>query len=238
MFTEMFVIISDYYLNSINKIIIFICFQGAWGTLRHFELIQNIENKPHDDHCYGNVLQRGDLSTLSWLQGPVDTNKSNDVIKIQYASINFRDVMLATGRLSAEVFGTNRLEQECILGFEYSGLNKKGERVMGTVISGAMATQIYPNEFLTWRVPDSWTLREAATVPVVYMTVYVAFFLYNPIRKGKSILIHAGSGGIGLAAIRVALAYGLEVYTTVSNEHKKKFILDTFPELKGQCHSE
>lgn len=67
--------------------------------------------------------------------------------------------MLATGRLSAEVIGTNRLDQECVLGFEYSGINKKKERVMGTVISGAMATQLIPNPYLTWKVPDQWTLR-------------------------------------------------------------------------------
>lgn len=99
---------------------------------------------------------------------------------------------LATGRLSAEVIGTNRLDQECVLGFEFAGVNKKKERVMGTILSGAMATQLIPNPYLTWKVPDHWTLREAATVPVVYMTVYVAFFMYNPIRKGKKILIHAG----------------------------------------------
>lgn len=141
--------------------------------------------------------------------------------------------MLATGRLAVEVFGTNRLEQECILGFEFAGVNQQGERVMGTVISGAMATQIVPAQNLTWRVPDTWTLREAATCPVVYVTVYTAFFLFNPISKGKSVLIHAGSGGVGLAAIRVALAYGMEVYTTVSNPAKKKFLLDTYPQLKG-----
>lgn len=197
------------------------------------ELTQNIVPLPRRDHCYGNVLQRGDLSTLSWLEGPIDARRESDVVNVQYASINFRDVMLATGRLSAEVIGTNRLDQECILGFEYAGINKKNERCMGVIISGAMATQLVPNPYLTWKVPDHWTLREAATVPVVYMTVYCAFFLYNPIRKGKKILIHAGSGGIGLSAIRVALAYGLEVFTTVSTPQKKKFIMDTFPQLKG-----
>lgn len=77
------------------------------------------------------------------------------------------------------------------------------------------------------------SLKDAATIPVVYVTVYYAFFLYRPISSGKSILIHAGSGGIGLAAICVALAYGLEVFTTVSSEPKKKFIMDLFPQLKG-----
>lgn len=42
-----------------------------------------------------------------------------------------------------------------------------------------------------------------------------------------------GSGGIGLAAIRIALAYGLEVFTTVSTQQKRKFILSLFPQLKG-----
>lgn len=58
------------------------------------ELIQDIQPIPRNDQCYGNVLQRGDLSTLSWLQGPVDTRKEVDVVNVQYSSINFRDVML------------------------------------------------------------------------------------------------------------------------------------------------
>lgn len=77
------------------------------------------------------------------------------------------------------------------------------------------------------------SLKDAATIPVVYTTVYYALFFYRPISSGKSILIHAGSGGIGLAAIRVALAYGLDVFTTVSTEPKKKYIMALFPQLKG-----
>lgn len=75
-------------------------------------------------------MQRGDLSTLSWLEGPLDAKKLDNIVNVQYASINFRDIMLATGRLAVEVFGTNRLDQECVLGFEYAGVNKRGERVM------------------------------------------------------------------------------------------------------------
>lgn len=207
--------------------------QGKWGTYRHLELIQTLEEKPRTDHCYGNVVQRGDLSSLAWIQGSIDVAKSQSLVNIQYASLNFRDVMLATGRLAIEVFGSSRLEQECVLGFEFSGVNREGERVMGTVVSGSLATHVIPEKHLTWKVPENWSLKDAATCPVVYLTVYTAFFTFKPIKKGDSILIHAGSGGIGLAAIRVAFAYGLEVYTTVSNPEKKKFIMDTFPLLKG-----
>lgn len=54
----------------------------------------------------------------------------------------------------------------------------------------------------------------------------------TPFKAGSTILIHAGSGGVGIAAIQVALAYGLEVFTTVSTDEKKKFLLQTFPKLK------
>ena len=64
--------------------------------------------------------------------------------------------------------------------------------------------------------------------------MYAAFFLSIKIIKGKSILIHAGSGGIGLSAIRVAFAYGLEVFTTVSTTEKKNYLLQEFPQLKEQ----
>lgn len=140
--------------------------------------------------------------------------------------------MLASGKLSAEVLDSGRLDQECVLGFEYSGITESGRRVMGMIISGAMATYVETDDTLTWDAPSHWTLEEAATIPVVYGTVYSAFFLTTKIQKGKKILIHAGTGGVGLAAIRVALAYGLDVFSTVSTEEKKNYLIETYPQLQ------
>ncbi|KAM8707436.1 hypothetical protein ACLKA7_011511 [Drosophila subpalustris] len=204
---------------------------GTWGSLRHLQLPMDEEVKPRLGHIYGNVMQRGDLSSLRWFEGPVDPE--NSIIKIAFSSLNFRDVMLATGRLASELYGGNRIDQSCVLGFEYSGINMKtGRRIMSMVIKGGVASYVERPSKLIWNIPDQWSLQEAATVPVVYITVYYAFFMKTDIRKGKSILIHAGTGGIGLAAIRVALAYNLEVFTTCSTPLKKKYLLDTFPQLK------
>ncbi|XP_055306391.1 fatty acid synthase-like [Sitodiplosis mosellana] len=142
--------------------------------------------------------------------------------------------MLATGRLSTESCHGSRVDGDCVLGFEFSGINTCGERVMGMIKAGAMATQVQSVEHLTWIVPKDWSLRDGATIPAVYITVYYAFFFGRSIVRGNSILIHAGSGGIGLAAIRIALAYGLEVFTTVSTQQKRKFILGLFPQLKEE----
>ncbi|XP_070141375.1 fatty acid synthase [Drosophila kikkawai] len=204
---------------------------GAWGTFRHLPLLKTDKRMSRLDHIYGNIIQRGDLSTLKWFEGPL--SPQNCRIKVAYSSLNFRDVMLATGRLAVELYGSSRIDQNCVLGFEYSGIDMKtGRRIMSMVVKGGVASYVEQPSKLIWNIPDHWSLEEAATVPVVYITVYYAFFMAGDIRKGKSILIHAGTGGIGLAAIRVALAYNLEVYTTCSTPKKKQFLLKTFPKLK------
>lgn len=188
----------------------------------------------HTNHICGAIGSVGDFSTLHWQKGQI--NKTDDKIRIAYSALNFRDVMHASGRLSAEDIGLSRLEQSFIFGLEYSGIDdRSGKAVMGMGLHSAIASHIEPNPIISWEVPSSWTLQEAATVPVVYTTVYYAFFYTADIRSGKDILIHSGSGGVGIAAIRTALAYGLEVYTTVSTDEKKRFLLNTFPQLKGLC---
>lgn len=58
--------------------------------------------------------------------------------------------------------------------------------------------------------------------------------LVGQVQRGESILIHAGSGGVGQAAINVALHYGCEVFTTVGTAEKRAFIKKLFPQLKGE----
>jgi hypothetical protein len=54
---------------------------------------------------------------------------------------------------------------------EFSGRDQKGERVMGIVTSGALASMVLADKNLLWNVPTHWTLEDAATVPVAYGTV-------------------------------------------------------------------
>jgi fatty acid synthase len=227
---------NEFYTNIVKQGLAVNVFKnGQWGSYKHLLLEPVKETGRRVDHCFANSLVRGDLSSMTWLHGPYNHGKPDgDIVKVQYASLNFRDVMLATGKLTAEVFGSGRLDQLCILGFEYSGLSETGRRVMGMVISGALSTHIKADDTLLWDCPSQWTLEQAATVPVTYGTVYSAFFLTTKIEAGKKILIHAGSGGVGLAAIRVAFAYGLDVFTTVSTEEKRNYLLNEFPQLKRE----
>ncbi len=62
--------------------------------------------------------------------------------------------------------------QECVQGFEYSGKTTDGTRYMGMIVSKTMSTLLSSDIDLMWKIPDEWSLEEAATIPVVYGTVH------------------------------------------------------------------
>lgn len=57
------------------------------------------------------------------------------------------------------------------------------------------------------------------------------------VRAGQSILIHAGTGGIGQAAINLAKYYGLTIFTTVGTKSKREYIKQNYPFIHGKCFS-
>lgn len=70
------------------------------------------------------------------------------------------------------------------------------------------------------------TLKQAASVPVVYATAYYSMLVRGRLRPGETVLIHSGSGGVGQAAIAIALSMNCRVFTTVGecfhNKHAVK----------------
>ncbi len=75
----------------------------------------------------------------------------------------------------------------------------------------ALATRAAARPSLIWRVPAGWTLAQAASVPVAYATAYYALVARGRLRPGQTVLVHSGAGGVGLAALAVALRRGCEV---------------------------
>ncbi|XP_062548544.1 fatty acid synthase-like [Armigeres subalbatus] len=208
---------------------------GVWGSYRHALLSKKPKLEPVSKHCFANTLTKGDLSSMMWFTGAY--NEMDNVgtrVNVSCCALNFRDVMVATGRLSSDVSSFHRLEEECELGYEFAGVTEDGRRVMGTLPAGALSSVVDVDPCLLWTVPDNWSLQDACTVPVVYNTVLTAFNMCADIKKGQSVLIHAGTGGVGLAAINVALAYGMEVFTTVGTDEKANFLLNEYPTLKRE----
>ncbi len=208
---------------------------GHWllSTYVHND-VEEVSTRPVT-HAYLNATQKGDLSSLAWVESPLGlANKKSDQVlcNVYYAPLNFRDIMLATGKLPPDALPGNLATQECVLGLEFAGREAEtGRRVMGLVPAQGMATTVLADPGFMWTVPDDWSLKEASTVPVVYATTYYALVVRGRLKRGESVLIHAGSGGVGQAAIRIALSLGCKVFTTVGSDGKRQFIKETFPQL-------
>ncbi|KAM6049680.1 fatty acid synthase isoform 2-T2 [Theristicus caerulescens] len=207
---------------------------GKWGSFRHLPL-QQAQPQELTEYAYVNVLTRGDLSSLRWIASPLRhfhaTNPDVQLCKVYYASLNFRDIMLATGRLSPDAIPGNWALQQCMLGMEFSGRDMAGRRVMGLLPAKGLATVVDCDKRFMWEVPKNWTLEEAASVPVVYATAYYALVIRGGMKKGESILIHSGSGGVGQAAIAIALSMGCRVFATVGSTEKREYLQARFPQL-------
>ncbi|KAK4878117.1 hypothetical protein RN001_010623 [Aquatica leii] len=225
---------NQFYSNQLRKgLSINVYKNGRWGTYRHLLMEQNQVVKR--EHIFNNVLTTGDLSSLTWLEGPLTSTTKmqpeKTLVNIMYSALNFRDIMTASGRIQGDVITTNRVEQQIIQGFEFSGTLANGKRVMGLVKSGALASMAITNSYMITKIPDQWTFEEAATVTVTYCTALLSLEVIGRIRPGQSILIHAGTGGIGLSAINIAQYYKCNIFTTVGTLEKKNYILKHFPAI-------
>ncbi|XP_014239844.1 fatty acid synthase-like [Cimex lectularius] len=222
---------DQFYTTQLNKDLVINVFKdGKWGTYRHLKI--EMEEEVKAEYVFAAPLVKGDVSSVKWLQGNVESLEVKDrvIVETYYCALNFRDIMLATGKLSPEVITSNRMSQDSIIGFEFSGI-ANGKRVMGVTNSKGLATKVRSNKHLLWEVPDEWTLEEAVTVPCVYLTAVYGLMLSGKLQPGESILIHAGTGGVGQAAINIALSYGCTIFTTVGTVEKKNFLLQHFPQL-------
>lgn len=210
---------------------------GQWGCYRHLQLDQqNGASSLQVEHAYINALYRGDLSSLRWIESPLSYYQPEkcpnaELCYVYYAPLNFRDIMLATGKLPPDALPGNLANQDCILGLEFSGRNSKGQRIMAMVPARGLATTVVADPGFMWEVPNKWTLEEAATIPVAYATSYYALCVRGNLKPGDSVLIHAGSGGVGQASISIALHAGCKVFTTVGTQEKRDFLKKMFPQL-------
>jgi NADPH2:quinone reductase len=95
-----------------------------------------------------------------------------------------------------------------------------GQRVVCTSLHGSHAEKRAVPEAVTWVVPDELDLARAACVPIAVGTADDCLFEFGRLSKGESVLVHAGAGGLGMAAIQLAARAGARVLATASSDAK------------------
>ena len=95
-----------------------------------------------------------------------------------------------------------------------------GQRVVAVMPHGSHAERVAVPAGATWPIPDGVDLESAACVPIAVGTADDCLFEFGKLQRGESVLIHAGAGGVGMAAIQLAHRAGATVLATASSDAK------------------
>jgi acyl transferase domain-containing protein/NADPH:quinone reductase-like Zn-dependent oxidoreductase/SAM-dependent methyltransferase/acyl carrier protein len=169
--------------------------------------------------------ERGHLDSLHFVPFARPACGAGEVlIEVKAAGMNFRDVLKALALYPGEAPDAR------IFGDEVAGMVKAvgsgvdhvapGDRVFGLAVFGLASLTLARGGDVR-RIPRGLSFEQAATLPVVFMTAWHALLNVARVRKGERILVHAGAGGVGMAAIQIAHYLGAEVIATAGNPAKR-----------------
>ena len=101
-----------------------------------------------------------------------------------------------------------------------------GQRVVAIMGFGSHAERVAVPAAATWPVPDGLDVQVAACVPIPFGTADDCLFEFGHLKSGETVLIQAGGGGVGIAAIQLAKRAGATVLATASSDDKLNRLKD------------
>ncbi|MEU5979170.1 type I polyketide synthase [Streptomyces sp. NPDC047315] len=147
-------------------------------------------------------------------------------VRVTHSALNYRDVLTAMGAYPG-------LEEGAKLGWECAGVvTALGEGAAGVAVGdevvalaeGALASHVVTSAHLVARIPARLSVEEALTLPAAYLTAYYGLCELARLGPGERVLIHAATGGVGLAAVQLARWRGAEVFATAGSPQKRALL--------------
>lgn len=150
------------------------------------------------------------------------------LVRIHASGVNPLDTKIRAGKA-----GHAKQPLPAVLGLDMAGVVeatapgvagfKPGDEVFGLVGGvggqrGTLAEKVVADSDLLAHKPGNLTMRQAAALPLSVITAWEGLVDRAGVRTGHTVLIHAGAGGVGYAAVQIAVARGAKVYATVSPE--------------------
>ena len=159
------------------------------------------------------TLDSRNIALRPWPESKLPLGPGQVRLGLRSSGVNFRDVLIALGDpadydVGLEGSGVVLEVADDVLDFA------PGDRVMGQFF-GAGPVVVVDHRRIA-RIPSGWSYAQAATVPAVFLTAYYALAHVARVSGGERVLVHAATGGVGMAAVQLAKHWGLDVYATAS----------------------
>src|SRR4051812_13301592 len=142
---------------------------------------------------------------------------SGTIVDVRAAGINFADVLIRRGMYP------QMPELPHVLGSEVAG-ELAGQRVLALPrAAGGYAERVEVDPEWTFPLPDNASFAAGASFLTTYLTAYIPLQRQVRVTPASTVLVHAGSGGVGCAAIQLAKLLGARVIATASSDEKRAF---------------
>ena len=145
-------------------------------------------------------------------------------IRVRATGVNFRDVLNALGM---DPGGQAPFGGECAGAVVGVGPGVQGLRLGEEVVALArdcFSTYATTRANLLVTKPPEITFEQAAALPIAFLTAYYGLHHLAKLDLGEKVLIHAAAGGVGLAAVQLALRTGATVFATAGSEEKRAYL--------------
>ncbi len=171
------------------------------------------------------ITSRGQLDNVELRPVARELPETGQVeIRVRATGLNFRDVLNVLdlypgdpGPLGGECAG-----EITAVGPGVENL-KVGDHVLALAPASFSSYVLTLAEFVAV-IPKHLSFDEAATIPICFLTVEHALRRLGNIQPGQRVLIHAASGGVGLAAIQIARQVGAEIFATAGSPAKREYL--------------
>lgn len=165
-----------------------------------------------------------DVLKISEVQEPV-LRPTDLLVRTHAAGVNRADLTHRRGGYGWPDFGDSTIMgleiagEVVAIGADVQGYSV-GDRVMGIVGGGAYAEVARIDYRMAMPIPEGTDYIHAAAITEVFVTAHEALMHLGKLQPGESVLIHAGAGGVGGAAVQLAHAVGATVFATAkTNSH-------------------
>jgi len=152
-------------------------------------------------------------------------------IAVAATGLNFRDLMWMMGLLPDDMvdhgaagpaFGCECAGEIIRVGSRVKHL-RPGDRV-AAFAAAAFATHVTVTADQVTKLPPAMSYDSGATIPVAFITAYYSLITQGKLKRGEWVLIHGGAGGVGMAAIQIALARKARVIATAGTDAKRDLL--------------
>lgn len=153
------------------------------------------------------------------------------LVRVKASGVSPLDIKIRSGQAPHA-----QVELPAILGIDLAGEVeavgelvsdlKPGDQVYGMTggvgkVAGSLAEFALVDADLLAIKPSNLSMREAAAIPLIFITAWEGLVDRARIQAGQKVLIHGGAGGVGHMAVQIARAFGAEVFATASAEQEK-----------------